>query len=491
MHRIWFAVVLGLIGTLAAAAEEPDWAALAAQDLQAMHDAIAADHPGPVLDPAFGDRLETGLAAGLAQAPRAETLSHYLYLLVEFANALPDRHLGVWGNRDHPQWADVRRDDTLFPGFVLSWRRGGIVVAAAFDADAPPAGARLVECDGLDALDLARRNALRFDGDAASQADLVRAVPAMTVDQGQLDFLRPAQCRFALDGAERTYALAWRPVRFRALQPALAAAAFGEAPAMGAQDLPGGVLWLSIPTLDPQGDDAAAFDAMRARLAAPQGLARIVFDLRGNGGGSSFLARGLAAALYGEAAVAWGERRLRTGEPDAIRASDKVRAHFQALRDAMGAFPSDQATASYLDAALAAIDAAMAAGEPLARLGRRGPPTDEPRPQAAFDGQVVVVVDGRAFSSALLFVDLLRAVDDVVVVGWPTRAHGLYGEVRDMPLPSGWASFAVSTKAFLGSAVARPTGLEPDILWDGEIADTAGLQAFEATLTPAGSMPAR
>lgn len=480
MHRVWFAALLSLVTTAAAA--EPDWPTLAAQDLHAMHDILAADHPGPVLDPEFDVALQVGLEAGLSEAKRAETLTHYLYLLIEYANRLPDRHLGIWGERSHPQWAEVRRDDTVFPGFVTGWRRGGIVVSASLDAGAPPEGARLLDCDGIDAGALAARNALRFDGDPSSEADRVRAIPSMMVDQGQLDFLRPQRCRFVIDGAEREIDLAWRPVRFRTLQPSLAQAAFGDPPGLGASELPGGVLWLSIPTLDPQGGEIEAIEAMRARLAASSGVSRIAFDLRGNSGGSSFLARSLAVALYGEALVAWGERRLDTGEPDAIRASAAVRAHYQTLRDSLDSAPTDRATASYLDAALAAIDTADVAGEPLARLGGRALPSDEPRPPAAFEGTVIVVIDGRVFSSALLFVNLLRIIDDVTLVGWPTRAHGLYGEVREVRLPSGWASMSVSTKAFLSTAVARPVGIDADIRWDGEIADTGALQAWVAAL---------
>ncbi|MCB9946412.1 MAG: hypothetical protein H6842_01140 [Rhodospirillaceae bacterium] len=483
MRRYWGAALLAIAcGIGPAAGQEPDWPALARQDLQAIHDVLDRDHPGPVIDPDFRRRLDGGLDSALARAGRVADITQYLYLLIEYANALPDAHLSVWGNRQNPQWAGVHRGATLYPGFVAAYRGGDILVGASLETGAPGTGLRLLGCGGDDAGGLAVANALRFQGDASLAADWVRAVPLMFLDQGQLDFRRPPSCRFLTAAGVEEIALHWRPVRFAAVQPFLAAAGFGDPPPLGGLWIADDTLWISLPTLEPSGPAVQAMDDLRAMVAQAPAGARIVFDLRGNAGGNSFLARGFAVALYGEPLVAWGEQRLYSGIPDAVRASPGNRAHFQQFRDALGTTrPDDPGLARYLDTLIAGIDAALAAGQPLADLGRPSKPVRTDPPPSAHDGQVIVVIDGRVFSSALLFVDLLQAIDDVTLVGWPTRAHGLYGEIREVALPGGWAWVSVSTKAFLSRA-GGGGAVEPDIPWDGEIADTPGLQRWVLSL---------
>ena len=65
MHKGFVALTIPL---LAAAAEPPrDWSATLRADATAFHDAIAANHPGPVnrLDPGFARRNDAGLALAL------------------------------------------------------------------------------------------------------------------------------------------------------------------------------------------------------------------------------------------------------------------------------------------------------------------------------------------------------------------------------------------------------------------------------------------
>ncbi len=485
MRPAWgIAVLLLALGAFETWAQEPDWPSLARQDLQAIHDLVEADHPGPELDPEFRALLEEGFDAAMASADRAADLTQYLYLLIEYANGLPDHHLAVWGNQQHPQWAAVSRPESLGPGFVASYRRDAIIVSAMLGVGVPPLGAELVGCGDHDADWLLHRNALRFQGNRALAADRVSAAPLMFLDQGQLDMVRPEHCRFLVDGGEQPFDLAWTPARMGWLQPLLAAAAFGNPPQIGGRWISDDLLWISLPTLAPTGAAVQAMEELRQMVDAAPADADIVFDLRGNGGGNSFLVRGFAVTLYGEPLVAWGEGQLYSGIPDAMRASPANRDHFQSFRDALGVSrPDDPGLARYLDTILAALDTAIAAGEPLAHLGEPSEPVRTDPPPSPHAGQVFVIIDGRVFSSALLFVDLLRAIDDVTLVGWPTRAHGLYGEIRQVALPSGWAWMSLSTKAFLSAAPGRQDAIAPDLAWDGEIADTAALEAWVLSLT--------
>jgi hypothetical protein len=81
MHRLALVPLLVLIAgrSVAADAVADPWVLLTQRDLQAIHDTLAANHPGPV-DPQsdqYRRRLEDGLQAALAQSATAHHYSDY------------------------------------------------------------------------------------------------------------------------------------------------------------------------------------------------------------------------------------------------------------------------------------------------------------------------------------------------------------------------------------------------------------------------------
>ncbi|MCB9959233.1 MAG: hypothetical protein H6843_11575 [Rhodospirillaceae bacterium] len=474
-RRLPAAAAAWCLAALPAAAVEPDWTALAAQDLAAIHDTLAADHPGaaPGFDPAFA----AALAAPLPDTSDVHDVSAYIFSLSAYANTFPDRHLGVIANRGHADWAVPVRPETVWPGFVTAWRDGRAVVRGAA-GDAPPEGAELLACDGRPLADLAAVNVFRFWGNAGEPADWYGRLPLMMVDQGQPGMLRPAACRFRLpSGGETELPLVWQPFSWRSQGNALDAAGFGARPAFAARIFAPSAAWVSLPTFDPSAEELPAVEALIADLGRFGPSDILVIDLRGNGGGSSFLAERALRALFGEATFAWMQRSAMAGQVDraALRASPGNLEHFRAMAvraEAMG----DAATAAYAGDLADRLAAAMAAGEPLAAIEGAGPaPAAGPQPAAVTPGQVFVVVDGRVFSSALLALDWLAAFPGARIVGWPVQPHGLYGEIRQVALPSNWAMLVFSTKAFLGRA-DDPVAL--DAQWPGEIADTPALERW-------------
>ncbi len=301
------------------------------------------------------------------------------------------------------------------------------------------------------------------------------------IDQGAPTFRRPVACTFADTEATIDVPLRWREVEMQQIGLSIQSAGFGAPPSLGARQLPDGGLWVSLPSFIIDAVPAPAADRIHAALRQARDAPYLVFDLRGNSGGNSILADSFAAAAFGDDWVSTQRAADNRTMPAAyMRASEDNRTYFAAARDA-----SSGATRNYFDALVEAIDTAIAAGEPLASLGggQGGPVPEGPEP--AFAGDVFVLTDGNAFSSTLLFVDLVLRHPNARHVGWPTRAHGRYGELRQERLPSGWAWLAFSTKAFSGRT-GSTTGLVPEIPWSGEIHDTPALQAWIQDLAAAG-----
>src|SRR3546814_10599977 len=94
-----------------------DWAAALRTDAQAMHDDIAANHPGPVnaLDPDFSKRNDAGLALALTRADKVKGFAGYYYALKAYAAAFDDGHLNIRAGDDAPALP------ARWPGFLTGF----------------------------------------------------------------------------------------------------------------------------------------------------------------------------------------------------------------------------------------------------------------------------------------------------------------------------------------------------------------------------------
>ena len=124
-----------------------------------------------------------------------------------------------------------------------------------------------------------------------------------------------------------------------------------------------------------------------------------------------------------------------------------------------------------------------AAGRPLWRQGEGTDDAPAAGPAAApqFAGRAYVLTDAACASACLDAVDLWKALG-AVQVGGETSADTLYMEIREQPLPSEMAVLRLPMKVYRG----RPRGLNephrPEHLWSGNMADTAGIEAWIAGL---------
>lgn len=85
--------------------------------------------------------------------------------------------------------------------------------------------------------------------------------------------------------------------------------------------------------------------------------------------------------------------------------------------------------------------------------------------------------------AALDFCDLLLGIPGVIHVGQPTYADSVYLDVRyPIPLPSGLGNIALPMKVYRDRKRGNNQAYVPSVPFEGDITDTAGLQAWVATL---------
>ena len=457
-----------------------DWAAALRTDAQAMHDDIAANHPGPVnaLDPDFSKRNDAGLALALTRADKVKGFAGYYYALKAYAAAFDDGHLNIRAGDDAPALP------ARWPGFLTGFDGEKQVVKTRAD-DAPvPMGAVLEGCDGKPADRLAAENVGAFEGRWFLASRRFRLGGQLFVDRGNPFVARPARCRFLVNGTPREVALAWRPIAPEALAARLHDTDQMAREPIGARTLADGTRWFTLSGFDGDPDSADAkalgplIDAMRADRAALAAAPRIVLDLRGNNGGSSDWSAQIAAILWGQQRIealpgATGvDWRASAGN---VKTLSDFRDH---VRDAPG---TSDAMKRWIDATVNGVTAAHDRGEPLWRFTDPEPAKTPGKPPAPPAGPVYFITDSGCASACLDAADLWKGLG-AIQVGQETSADTLYMDVRQDKLPSGLARIAVPMKVYRGRERGSNEPLHPVHPYPGDLRDTGALAEWIATL---------
>jgi hypothetical protein len=305
------------------------------------------------------------------------------------------------------------------------------------------------------------------------------------VDQTNPYVRRPEQCVFEVDGAERSYRLAWRDLSDAVRDEGFAAARGDRYTApieLRAWDRG---FWVGLGGFngDPESAAGRRLIPLKAAVAARADELRaapvVVFDLRGNGGGSSSWMNAMAESLWGED---WVVAHAPQSTGVEWRASADNLATVESYKARLGGDPEIM---EWLVTITDGLTAARAAGRELWLQA-----DDETRPAAPaatpMRARTYVLTDYGCASACLDAVDLLKALG-AVHVGQETSADTVYMEIRSGPLPSGRVSANVPMKVYRGRARGNNETYTPDHEWAGALTDTAGIEAWIAGLDAAAA----
>ena len=449
--------------------------AMALADLKAARQAIEAAHPGMIdpQNPGFRDWVSRGYDEALALAPRVNSYDSALSLVRYYTSGFYDGHLGY---SDDIRAADEPILNNGFTVFGLNGHYEVVAAASRWPTTLPPVGARLLDCDG-------RSPRMLIDEDAAPYVDRrdlpeLKAVLAMSLVQPRMPDLMLGRCRFDTpDRGALELPISYHPLpapEFFALMKPPAAPPRRE----NRFELKGGTLWIRAANFSLGHDDATALDAMLRQLRELRGVERIVFDSRGNGGGSSAIGDQIFEAATGglEIDLAGAEQLPRTHAQ--WRVSDIALAtaaqHAKASVEIYGRACDLAARARDF---LARLKAARAAGQewldqPIGPLVTR---TEAARRHAhlrRFAGPVALITDARCASACLDFADLVRQVPGALHVGRTTAFDTVYIDIGFATMPSGNRLF-MPLKVWRNRIRGNNEALVPDVPFDGDIDDDA------------------
>lgn len=467
-----------------------DWSAALRQDATALHGIIIDSHPGvhDSLNPAFRARADAGLALALRRAETTTDAGGWWWAMRAFVAGFDDGHVQL-GLTDQ-----TRGFPTRWPGFLTVYRGADQVVAARDEADAaaPPMGARLLDCDGIPAAQLAEERIGAFRGRWFLESQRALLGDWLFMSPSNPWIREMASCRFESEGETKTWGLNWRAIEPADLSARRTRLAQRGGATFGLTALDDGGVWMSMPSFngDPASNAHKALTPLMAEWTAKQAELRaapyVVLDLRGNGGGSSHWSKEIAVTL-------WGEAWVRAHEPRAEiaiewRASDDNLAAIKSYVDEWTAAGESAERIGWAQEIVDGMKGALAASQPYwrdresasYRAGTRRAPAQLVR------GPVYVLTDPVCASACLDAVDLWKALG-AIQIGRETSADTVYMDVREASLPSGLASLVIPMKVWRGRPRGNNEPHRPAHLFDGDITDSAALQAWVRGLSPAGT----
>lgn len=464
-----------------------DWSATLQDDVDAVGRIIEETHPGMYDDrnPAFRQRVEAGLAEARERAETTTDVGGWWWTMRGLIAGFDDGHvdIGLTNQGGFP---------TRWPGFLTLYDGADQVVASRDEADndSPPLGSKLIACDGVDAAALAERRVGAFRGRWFLEAQKVQFGDWVFMSSSNPWNSEMSECRFEVQGVERSYRLTWRSIEPQDLGARRTALTQRVSPPFGLKTLDDGGVWLSMPSFngDPNSEAYAALTTLLAEAAENQARLRaapyVVLDVRDNGGGSSHWSARLALTLWGGD---WATTHpMAPIESVDWRASEANIAGFKVLRDQLTAAGGDPQMIAWASAAIDGMQDAMAAGEPLWRQQNtpETPPTYDVPPENPMKGNVFVLTDFRCGSACLDAVDLWKTLG-AVQIGRETNADTVYMELRETALPSGLAKVWVPMKVYRGRARGNNEPQVPAHVFAGGMADEQALRAWVQGLAAA------
>jgi hypothetical protein len=437
------------------------WAFMAKQDIEAAHDLIRDNHPGPVdpQNPQFNVWLEEGRKTALEQAGKAQTSSDYFRALSFYINGFADGHLGVF--RNDP----VAR---LWPGFFTKTDADGHTLVTVTQRRDVPLGSRIRSCDGTTAGRLIQQHVDPYFTNKDIPHHRIRTSTELFVAEADDRDKLLRHCKLSTASGLRSVALQWQPIKEDDLWKLYSDAQQRFQPELGLRQIDG-IWFASLPSFNWWGDQAAKMQGMIDQLNSKRDVLRaapvVVIDLRGNTGGNSTWGDRVAAALWGEEAA------------DAVKGSfdQTVGWRASALNAELTRKNAERAAASGLadvakfsNSVADGMDEAVAAGKVY--FAQPDPPKSKGLPadyRSPFAGKVYVLTDLRCASACLDFMDIAVRMPGVTHIGLPTFADTIYIDNVGTPLPSGKTSLGYSLKVYRNRVRGNNVWYTPKIQWPG------------------------
>lgn len=240
-------------------------------------------------------------------------------------------------------------------------------------------------------------------------------------------------------------------------------------------------LWVRIPLFMLRDEDKSVMESIIAAMPLSRTFPHIVFDLRGNRGGSSAWGEQIADALFGKSYSDARRAYARANQFVEWRASiDNINYwRTEAMQYVTTAFGADSEAMQWVLKVIDGMQQAYDAGEIYYCEESKYKNILMQGGESLCVGTIIVVVDRYCGSACLDFIDELKLLGThVILVGQQTGADSLYMDVRNIPLPSDRGCLRMPVKVYRNRPRGHNVPYVPDIAYAGDMKDTKAIQEW-------------
>ena len=457
-------------------AKEKNWSEIFLTDLAAARSIIRDNHPGAIdpENPSFNIWLEEGYEKARALAPKIKSGRDYRYALASYDAGFRDGHLVIAPDMKNGMRVGFEREVPVqrWPGFLTEMHDDRYKISHTSYALRYLKDGTVLSCDGKPAKQITKEQIFDFGRDPALPAHWVNAVKYTFTDHGNTLAPVPSVCEIELpDKSTKTQELAWRDYDFEELGDVFNQLGFSRSDRAGNQWINDHLLWVTIPHFQPSGDTVDVYKSMQKEITDKRDdLKSVVFDLRGNGGGSSFWGDGFVKSVWGDDIT----KSLKNAGPSGYVEWRVTPNNIEKMTKWLAGEVKDNGEntegAKWALGVITGMQDALSRGDAMwreAEAGETVPLNGQLLEKLEQGPDVYVLTDGYCASACLDFMDILKASPSTVHIGYETSADTQYMDITSKKLPSGLMSVIYPVKVYRGRE--RPDGgyFTPDFRYEG------------------------
>ncbi|MEN9450933.1 MAG: hypothetical protein RJA83_1551 [Pseudomonadota bacterium] len=444
------------------------WSLKTVQDLHAIHQLIAENDPATAgyATLGFTQWYEPGFQQSLKMAKKVNSYAGYFATLRFYTNGFNSEHLNV-NSLMKPQYAD-------WPGFIVARRNGNytVVYRQHQQNDLPLINDQLLNCDQYSPDSLMKTYVLPFtsNGYVNVKTTWESYIPYLFLNTQNPWYIPVKQCTFLENGKNKTYSLHWRNINTAKFEQHASSLAFGPTPPFSIRTFDKSV-WIAIPTFqtrDIKNIDPNYYALLKIIKSMPsyRNKKSLVFDLRGNTGGSAYYGHAILHSLYGNDYIAsLGKKHILNQTWLAAYRVSPANINFFQKKGEKNI--SDQLiNAAKQHQSIIILPVMTPAKKPLLKINN------------PVKTKVFLLTDGRCDSSCWLFVREFLQIPNVTLIGHATHFMTPYTYANSFILASGNAMVNIPTQFFIQPADHFGHPFIPSYIYPGYMGDDEALRKW-------------
>lgn len=243
------------------------------------------------------------------------------------------------------------------------------------------------------------------------------------------------------------------------------------------------VCYVRIPTFAPNKEEIESVKNIIKTIDAIRQIPYIVFDVRGNGGGSSIWAKQIIDALFGIGYTHHKRAQTLANQYVEWRASiSNIEYLKTVVTDSVHKnFGKESEESKWVESIVDGMQKAYDIGNKLYYdASNKFHDIANITPQGSLcTSTIIIVTDSQCVSACLDFIDELKLMATrVVLIGKQTSADSLYMECRSIALPSGKGRIVIPIKVYRNRPRDHNIPYAPDIEYMQDINDMGAVKNF-------------